>query len=119
MLFRSALCLLSGIPCESYWEIANRYRETTSRYWSKNDVVGPWWLVKTPAGMICIGWRTQVIEIDWSDTRRPLPTDSITTDDVIKDPMLVHAWSYAKAVEYLTALWRELQRPPASESDHK
>lgn len=91
--------------------------ETPNQYWlGKNEIKGPWWLIVTQYGIIRIGWRKRVIEIDWSDTGRSLV---VTKDDVTKEPMLVHAWGYPKALEYLTALWQGLLHPPAVESDNK
>jgi hypothetical protein len=60
-----------------------------------------WWFVKTPLGWIEIGWRKRVIAVDWQDTavRR-----IVTSDDVTKAETMVHAWSEAKAIEYLAAL---------------
>lgn len=63
-----------------------------------------WWLVKTPYGLIEIGWRKRVIHIDWSET----PVRAIVTqDEVTKGETFVHAWSELKAIEYLKA-WREV-----------
>ncbi|MFA5312744.1 MAG: hypothetical protein WC375_05395, partial [Methanomassiliicoccales archaeon] len=48
-----------------------RYFETLQRQ--------VWWFVKTPYGWVEIGWRKNVISIDWSDTSL---RKIITTDDV-------------------------------------
>ncbi len=69
-----------------------------------------WWFVKTRAGWVEIGWRWRVISIDWSDT--PIRR-IVTEDDVTKEDHLVHAGSITKAVEYLAALARELNRGSA------
>lgn len=69
------------------------------------DREDPWWLIKTPRGMIQIGWRYRVINIDWSET--PV-RQIITQDDVTKSTTNVHAWSVAKAIEYLTELRKSL-----------
>ena len=63
-----------------------------------------WFLVTTKIGVIKIGWRKRVIEIDWSETdiRR-----IISDDDVTKDQTMIHAWGYEKAAEYLEALFNE------------
>ena len=61
----------------------------------------PWWLVRTSRGLIKIGWRKRVINIDWSDTNLRV---IVTPDDVTKSVVMVHAWSEEKAVEYLKAL---------------
>jgi hypothetical protein len=85
------------------FEVLKLY-ELTNQYWGKNDVVGPWWLVKTPIGFIRIGWRKRVIEIDWSDTGiRKIITES----DVTKDETMVHAYTVPLAVEYLQLLCME------------
>jgi hypothetical protein len=68
--------------------------------WERED---HWWLVKVDQGYIKIGWRKRVINIDWSET--PL-RKIITPDDVTKSGDMVHAWSIAKAIEYLTEVRR-------------
>lgn len=83
-----ALLTLSRIKYTQLYRIINEY-------WSEGE---PWWLVRTSAGLLKIGWRKRVINIDWSDT--PL-REILTQDDVTKEDTLVHAWGYAKAVEYL------------------
>lgn len=98
-----ALFKLADIPVEKIWEISNKYWPDTPQYTDirRNN---PWWLVKTiPYGMFEIGWRKRVIQIDWSDTGK---YTTVTADDVTKNGTMVHAWSYAKAVEYLTE-WKK------------
>lgn len=96
-----ALFLLAGIEIGGLWETANNYWPDSPAY-SEVRRDNPWWLVKTPHGLIHLGWRKRVISLDWTDT--PL-RQVITQDDVTKDETLVHAWTYAKAVEYLTS-WK-------------
>lgn len=84
-----------------------RTHEMLNQYWRANDVMGAWWLVETLYGSIRIGWRKRVIEIDWSGT--PL-RQIVTEDQTTKEPMLVHAWGYLKAIEYLATLRRLLVR---------
>jgi hypothetical protein len=102
-----SLFALAGIPVERVWALVDgygydpddtRYFETLPRQ--------VWWLAKTPFGLIQIGWRKRVIHIDWSETavRRV-----ITDEDVTKSETVVHAWSPAKAVEYLTSLRQALE----------
>lgn len=97
-----AIFLLAGIDLSSVFELPNGYWPDVPDY-AELRRESPWWLVRTSAGLVKIGWRKRVIEIDWSDTpvRREL-----TTDDVTKSETLVHAYSYSKAVEYLTAFRR-------------
>ena len=85
---------LANIEVLKYWEIKNEYSG------DKAD----WLLVKTPLGLIKIGWRKRVVNIDWSDTG----IKYLTKDDVTKDEYFCHAWSYEKAVSYLTKLVREI-----------
>lgn len=68
----------------------------------------PSWLVKTEHGLIEIGWRKRVIQIEWSETPARL---LVTQDDVTKHNSLVHAWSVAKAIEYLAVLAVALKTP--------
>ncbi len=84
----------------SPYKLMNEYHSGSSekQYWH------PWWLVKTEYGFIKIGWRKRVIHIEWSDT----PIRAIVTiDELTKDPCYVHAYSVAKAVEYLTE-WNKI-----------
>lgn len=67
----------------------------------------PWWLVKTKFGLIEVGWRKRVIQIDWRDTGLRCV---VTADEVTKDEHLVHAWNRAKAVKYLDELRVKLER---------
>jgi len=94
-----ALFLVAGIEVLRMWELPNQYWPEAYVEERKNS---PWWLVKTPKGMIEIGRRKRVISIDWSDTG--IPFDNITEDDVTKGGLFVHAWTMVKAAEYLTAL---------------
>lgn len=57
-------------------------------------------LAITPLGNITIGWRKRVISIDWSDTK----IEMLISDDVTKEKFMCHAWSYAKAVDYMEQL---------------
>lgn len=86
---------VAGIEVLNYWQIPNEYwPDSYIDVSSKN----PWWLVQTPIGMITIGWRKRVINIDWANT--PLRT-IITLDEVTKSETMVHAWSEEKMIEYL------------------
>jgi hypothetical protein len=80
-----------------------RYLETTPRQ--------VWWFIKTKYGWIEIGWRKRVISIFWEDCGGP---HFVTQDNVTKNGVLVHAWTTAKAVEYLTNLRLSLERVNAA-----
>lgn len=105
-----ALFLLAGIPVEQTYEIKNQYWPDHPSY---DSVRSPWWLVKTPAGLIEIGWRKRVISINWEGAKAVRAV--VTEDDVTKSEQLVHAYSYAKAVEYLTELGRQMRAAQAVE----
>jgi hypothetical protein len=122
-----SLFTLAGIEVTRFWKLPNGYQgdlqalaesvELPSTYNDTETLLtypalqflsaavramrNPWWLVKTPAGMIEIGWRKRVISIDWTDTN---VRTTITSDDVTKSTTMVHAWSIEKALEYLKAL---------------
>lgn len=79
-----------GIEILAKYRIENEYWDLPSAYC--------WWLVKIKEGLIKLGWRKRVIEIDWSDTKIE---KIVTEDQVTKSKTYVHAWSFDKAVEYL------------------
>ncbi len=115
-----ALFLLSGFEIEQSYKLANEYWPDCEDYADiRRD--SPWWLVKTEYGMIKIGWRKRVIDIDWSDTEYRAgeskfwdgrDIDGIVKNEVMvtKGRMHIHAWGYAKAVEYLTILHLRLRQ---------
>jgi hypothetical protein len=76
-----------------------------NRYWQGHDkkFYHPWWFVQTSRGWIEIGYRKRVMSIDWrhTDIRHV-----VTKDDLTKGDDHVHAYTDAKAIEYLTELWR-------------
>lgn len=115
-----ALFLLAGFEIENIFELVNQY-------WPEayQDLIqqNPWWLVKTKHGLIKIGWRKRVINIDWSDTEYRAEKfgdgvwpDSITKDEVTRSETNVHAWSYLKALEYLISLHVRLNEKPLREA---
>lgn len=107
-----ALLRLSGIEQDDddcIFEIKNEYC----------NCCDPWWLVKTKWGLIKMGWRKRVMNIEWTDTPyrageskfwddRPIDSEFVGSkfikDEVTQGPTNVHAWSYGKAVDYLTHL---------------
>lgn len=111
--YMRALFLLAGIEVRASHQLANCYWPDVPGYAEvRRD--NPWWLVETEHGLIKLGWRKRVIEIDWTSTGRRLPLTAITEEDVTKQDNLVHAWGYGKAVIYLQALRRELSKPEAT-----
>lgn len=93
-----AIFTLAGIKIEKTWLLQNNYWPNMTRYF---DIATPWYLFRTPLGLIRIGWRKRVISIHWEDT--PIRKE-VTADNVTKDDTMVHAWNPEKAIEYLKAL---------------
>ena len=96
-----ALMHLAGFKVTGHWEITNKY-------WPDNEHFDdmrrkhPWHLFKTEFGLIRVGRRKRVWEIDWTDTG--LEQKVTTEDNVTSEPTLVHAWTLIKMLEYLTNL---------------
>lgn len=61
----TSILTLAGLRPERMWELANGYWPDAPTY---DDVRCPWWLAKTGIGLIRLGWRKRVLEIDWSET---------------------------------------------------
>lgn len=104
----TSLFTLAKIPILRIWEAANNYWPEHPDY-DKERLRDKWWLVKTPRGLVHIGWRKRVISIDWEDTGIK---KIVTEDDVTKEETLVHAWSEEKAVEYLKTLTPLMTQSP-------
>lgn len=98
-----AVFMLAGVEVQGMYEIRNEYGSQEYR--------GPWWLVKTPYGLVKIGWRKRVLNIDWSDTLLRVKKDAIrdyefhcmplTREDTDQGETYIHAWSYGDAIKYL------------------
>lgn len=101
-----ALFVLAGIMVKHAEELPNGYWPKVPDYYEIRQS-SPWWLAMTEFGPIKIGWRKRVISIEWTATE---VRKVITEDDVTKSEDYVHAWTYAKAVEYLTNFAREARR---------
>lgn len=114
-----SLFTLAHIQILRIWELPNQYypiREGDDDESILQNAIyrarRPWWLVKTHAGCIEIGWRKRVIQIDWSDT--PIRKKMTEEVNVTSHEHYVHAWTEMKAVEYLQALSKEIYAPPVS-----
>lgn len=81
------------------------FKEIPNEYWRENDPYGwasPWFLVTTTKGVIKIGWRKRVIQIDWSQSDIESTANGLFPDEnVTKFDRTIHAWGYEKAKEYL------------------
>jgi hypothetical protein len=104
-----AMFQLAGIEVKRTHRLPNGYWPTCADYYAEECARSPWWLVETPYGLIRLGWRKRVLAIDWESTpcRKVL-----TNDEVTKEPTMIHAWSFWKAVEYLSTLSAELRAVP-------
>lgn len=97
-----AFCVLSGVKYSAIWD-------TSNLYWKgDNSIRGPWWLINTAHGVIRVGWRKRVVEIDWTQTG--LKINLRVTDQVTQTESMIHAWCYGDVVRYLGLLWCELER---------
>jgi len=98
-----AVATLSGLEVERVWELANGYWPDSPDY---DEVRTPWWLLQTEIGLIQLGWRKNVIHIQWDACA---VRGIVTSDEVSKGDTYVHAWSTEKAIEYLRELLRMAQ----------
>ena len=65
----------------------------------------PWFKVTTSRGVIKIGWRYRVINIDWSESDiKGLAKELFPNENVTKEDQYIHAWGYDKAKEYISVL---------------
>lgn len=69
------------------------------------EMCAPWFDVETEFGVIQIGWRKRVINIDW-DTLNLTETvlHLFQDEDVTKGEGGIHAWGWDKAKDYLSRL---------------
>lgn len=99
-----ALFRVAGFNILNTVEITNQYSR------SYDD---PWVLVQTEFGVVMIGWRKRVINIDWTfcKYRGIITQDTVdgSTTKVSTADCWTHAWSYEKAVEYLSTLYLKMQ----------
>src|SRR5579859_941724 len=112
-----AVFLLSGLETTQFYKIENEY---WPKAYVKEREETPWWLVKTEFGLIKIGWRKRVINIDWTDTGLIIDANAnrdyefhklpITRDDVTMWEHGVHAYGYGRAADYLNELKLRLKQ---------
>ena len=70
----------------------------------------PWYDAYTQIGLIRLGWRKRVIEIDWSGTGTDLVT-MFAKEEVTKTPRMIHAWGIEDAARYLRMSLEALYAP--------
>jgi len=70
-----------------------------------------WLNVKTKWGVIKIGWRKRVINIDWSGCKI-IPDVNVIfkNEDVTKGEDFIHAWGWEKCTDYLTSLREGMEK---------
>jgi hypothetical protein len=103
-----ALFSLANIKIHSVWRLPNYYFENCEDEVGKHIAkTSPHWLVKTDKGLIRLGWRKRVLEIDWTDTKIE---KIVTEDEVTKNEHLVHAYTIPDAVKYLQSLAEEINK---------
>ncbi len=102
-----AVFLLAGIDCKSFHKLPNEYCGDQCEVCRCQ----PWGLAETKHGLIKIGWRKRVINIEWPKEAEVHGKDVKSKEEawVTDDETGVHAYGYAKAVEYL-ANFAELAR---------
>ena len=69
-----------------------------------DDYCAPWFEITTEFGVIKIGWRNQVINIDWSRITSPVATRILSLfekEEVTKDANYIHAWGWKRARLYI------------------
>lgn len=97
-----ALFEMAGFDVKSVHQIPNGYWPEGSHF---DNVRTPWWLINTQHGLIEIGWRKRVISMYWEATDfRDVNLAVAKGDEVTSLENLVHAYSYPKALAYLTSL---------------
>ncbi len=100
-----AIFLLAGIEVFGLDRMPNNY---WPKVYKQMCNISPWWNVHTQWGVIYIGWRKRVISISWAET----DVKYTTVRDVTKEEKLVHAYSYADAVDELSNWRQEAKRLP-------
>lgn len=92
--------LLACFPTAVYVkEIPNGY--------DPNRLMNPWFSVTTPKGVIKIGWRKRVINIDWNESDIQVIGGDLFGGEMANTTVCaksIHAWSYEKAQEYISRL---------------
>jgi len=100
--FYSKIFSVAGLMFLAHWRLENQY-------WPHVLLIerlqNPWWLVQTPYGLITIGRRKKVWQLDWSHTKL---RKIITTDEVTKNNTMVHAWDKEALLRYVYTLNLEL-----------
>lgn len=102
-----AIFLLAGIDVQRLHRLENKYWPAA---YVEERACSPWWLAETEFGNIEIGWRKRVISINWESTGVEVKVLADSEEWITHGPHMVHAYGYAKAVEYVGRLHEVLRR---------
>ncbi len=69
----------------------------------------PWFLITTNFGVIKIGWRKRVINIDWSALADSSIASLFEDESVTRGENFIHAWGLEKTQEYLSKICKHLE----------
>lgn len=78
-----------------------------NEYFSPDEIYGqmhPWFLVTTTRGIIKLGWRKRVINLEWDQSDIPKDAVSLFTEDVTKGPGYIHCYGYESLKQHVQAL---------------
>ena len=90
-------------------EISSVYFQKIPSQYAPNDPYYPdWYRVTTPKGIITLGPRKRVYEIDYSELEGDkIPAnDLFEKENVTASEFYVHAWSIDKLIEYLEIIYK-------------
>lgn len=73
------------------------------------EACSPWCAVETEVGLIVVGQRKRVLNVDWSSTGEDL-LELFKGEEVTKDASYIHAWGWEKATDYLRRIRTALSR---------
>lgn len=101
-----ACFLLAGLRYANVYPIENEYCGSVGCCPEKR-----WFLFKTDYGLIKIGWRKRVINIDWKDTGYTANNFMEPTENwITHGENFVHAYGYNQCVKFLDRLAHLLEK---------
>lgn len=86
-----------------------RMVQIPNEYWPEPYVLErlstPWFEVTTDIGTFKVGWRKNVIELDWSKTDLTRTAESLLPDEnVTRKDRMIHCWSFDDLTRYLKVI---------------